>query len=108
MGSTRVASRPVGFMEGDAVKPERAFPKGISDADKALLQRIRSAQQRGDAEPPTSRHITRERSCEGKRAFRTPQYAEKVAAYASARAHIKLRYYLCPFCLCYHLTKSHP
>ena len=94
-------------MEHTAVKAAPALPSNISDADKALIQRIRSAaERRGAGVSLVNSGNTRERSCDGKRKYRTPTYAEKMVARCSARFHLSFRYYLCPFCLCYHLTKS--
>lgn len=46
--------------------------------------------------------VTRERSCDGKRKYRTPEYAEKVAAWAAKTYGKPQTYYFCVFCAGYH------
>lgn len=46
--------------------------------------------------------VTRERSCDGKRKYRTPEYAAKVAAWATKTYGKPQTYYFCVFCGCYH------
>lgn len=50
--------------------------------------------------------ITRERACDGKIAYRTPEFAEKIAKRHSARFGTEMVHYQCPFCLQYHLATA--
>ena len=45
--------------------------------------------------------------CLRKKIIRTPEHAKEVAENISKRTGKEITYYLCPFCLNYHLT-SHP
>jgi hypothetical protein len=48
--------------------------------------------------------ITRERSCEGKRAYRTLEYAESRVKLMWRTYRARQRPYFCNYCECYHLT----
>lgn len=47
--------------------------------------------------------VTPERSCTGKKRIRTPEYAEKMARWATKQYGRPQSYYFCVFCECYHL-----
>ena len=48
--------------------------------------------------------VTRGHACDGKAKFRTPGYAQRVAAAMSAQYGKPQYVYPCPFCSCYHLA----
>ncbi len=50
--------------------------------------------------------ITRARACDGKRAYRTPDYADAKAREFTARFGTPQRPYFCPFCEQYHLAST--
>lgn len=51
--------------------------------------------------------ITRERACDGKKAFRTPGFAERKAAQMTKKFGVQTKHYHCVFCLQYHLATEH-
>lgn len=50
--------------------------------------------------------ITRETSCDGKRAYRTLEYAEKRARESAASYGRPMKAYFCPFCTQYHVASE--
>lgn len=48
--------------------------------------------------------ITRERACDGKKAYRTPEFAERQANDLGTRFNTPMVSYHCPFCNQYHLA----
>jgi hypothetical protein len=52
--------------------------------------------------------ITRERACDGKKAYRTPEFAEEQAARFSKQFGKEQVFYPCAFCGLYHIATRLP
>lgn len=44
-----------------------------------------------------------DKSCKGKKAYRTPEYAEKICNEMKKKYEEEFNYYFCHFCACYHI-----
>jgi hypothetical protein len=84
----------------------RALP-AIEDQNERLLQSICGAIPRDETVVAlATRSITRERSCDGKKAFRTPAFAAQVRDDMQARHGAEFHSYFCPFCSQYHVASG--
>lgn len=83
----------------------------LSPEDKKLLGRIRRFAEVGPVQAALERARTtnpngnnsREISCQGKKAYRTPEFAEKQAKFLSTKFELQ-EPYCCPYCDQFHLA----
>jgi hypothetical protein len=70
-----------------------ASPSDVAHVVDALVQAVASGS------------VTRDRACTQKKAYRTPDYAERLAVRMSRVFGVRQVAYPCPFCHQYHLTR---
>lgn len=82
----------------------------LSPEDKKLLGRIRRFAEVGPVQAALERARqsaregnSRDIACQGKKVYRTPEFAAKQAEFLSEKFE-KQEPYLCPYCNCYHLA----
>jgi len=79
----------------------------IEEQNDRLLHSIRGELPRDETVIAiASGSITRERSCEGKKSYRTPQFAETIRQKMQRKYSSDFHFYHCQFCLCYHVASG--
>ena len=85
----------------------------ISARDQQLLDKVKRAQHHlsrvSDTDPIARGGFARgtlhpDTSCTGKRLYRTPEFSQKAADFATRQFGLPTRFYKCVFCQGYHLT----